>query len=93
MFNDTQIPRRKQLQPGYRHNGISTYRWKHPERGWTPIALEYYPERPEIRQIAAYRVLGTSQLLTPEQVRNGIGSGVLIPATIETYRSLIKPSN
>lgn len=85
MNNNTQIPRQKQLQPGYQHNGISTYRWNHPQRGWVPLMLEYFPERPEIRQTASYVIVGTSHVLTPEQVRNAIGNGIIVPATLPMF--------
>ena len=86
MYNqNTQIPRVKQLQPGFRHNGISTYRWNHPLRGWVPLMLEYFPERPEARQVAAYVIAGTSNVLTPSQVRNAIAYGIIVPVTLPVF--------
>jgi hypothetical protein len=66
--------------------GVTTYRFKHPRRGWIPLALSYWPERRN--QPAAYQVLGTNTAFTPEQVRAGLASQVLIPTTRSEYSIL-----
>lgn len=88
--NNTQIPRVTQARRPYSRNGISTYAHKDPVRGWVPLAMEYYPERPRVHQVAAYVVVGTDRVYTPEQVRDMLAAGTLVPSTQTDYWHMLR---
>ena len=75
--NSTQFPPKTQSP-----SGITTYRLRRSDGTYAPVALEYYPERPECHHVAAYRILGTMRTIEPAAVRLLIAHGDLIPETL-----------
>jgi hypothetical protein len=75
--NNTQFPPKFQVP-----SGITTYRLRRYDGSYAPVALEYYPERPECHHVAAYHVIGTSNTISPGIVRLLIAKGDLVPETL-----------